>query len=249
MSRVINTTPHDCHMYLADNTVITYPKTKELTIRSRLYDDGPREPIDGRMDVVGNGHFMPDLNSIKFDFQDGDVVIVSMVDGLGIQNSSKEDFLSAFQKKKIRFVSPDSGPEYSIRNEKGQILGCRRFVEYYGPFGQWTHMPCRACEGLNKEHNSYCLERGNKCPSIKTVGDLLLELIKEDQANNVDTQPKVFAYSLANPGKGCIVDISTHDAMIHFNLRSHDKNEKCCDTCLLVKDSPTSVNEEEGDMK
>ncbi len=133
--RIINTTPHEVSVFnpITKHSV-TFPADKKYSIRGGYIPD-PKQSDVGGIEVFENGEYTQE--AIPFELRDGDILIVSMVTGNCVEEMTEAEFEKVFQGKKVRVVSPGSGPLNSKRDAGGKILESLQFVEYF-PKGKGT---------------------------------------------------------------------------------------------------------------
>lgn len=129
MDRVFNATPHDVVVRIeAIKDTVKFEKSTDLTLRCDWESGGEAESTFG-IKVLKNGPYSltapPD-----FKFKDGDVIITSQIVGNAVEAMTPQDFSVIFQGKKVRIVSPGSGPDQAERTKEGQIKESFLLIEY-----------------------------------------------------------------------------------------------------------------------
>lgn len=130
-ARVLNLTPHTVTFKrpggLADLVYEPNSMFGPNGIRADWTSSGEGECMEG-VPVWLNGPYK--LGSIDAsELEDGDILIVSMLVGQGVEKLYREEFNALFQGKKLRFVSPGSGPGQCER-VAGAITKSLLFIEY-----------------------------------------------------------------------------------------------------------------------
>lgn len=111
LAAAINTTPHDIVYYADGKAVKTFPKAVDSL---RLTSAETEAFTNDGMPVVSAPKFTGVVGTLP-----PGPILVSMPVG---------NFLATTGRKEV--FGPDTGPESVVRDDKGQIIGCKRFVQY-----------------------------------------------------------------------------------------------------------------------
>lgn len=109
-----NLTPHDVNVILNDGTQIVFPKTGIVPRASEVREN--LEPING-IPVVKISYGQ--VECLPTDLDKNGFYIVSMLVG---------PLMTAMGFTNV--YGPDTSPSGAVRNEKGQVTGCKGLVKY-----------------------------------------------------------------------------------------------------------------------
>ena len=108
----INCTPHDIHFYKADKSVKTYPAAADPV---RLVSAKITGTMIGGVPVITAPKYIETSGALP----ESGPIFVSVPVGY---------YLAAQGRTEV--FGPDTGPLGVIRDDDGNIIGCKRFVQY-----------------------------------------------------------------------------------------------------------------------
>ncbi len=115
MSDLINCTPHDVHVHLADGKFVTYPPSGTV-VRMQSAEQVLMRTLDNGVPVKGAQQFTSVVDIPKGHAP----IIVSMPVGQFLQQARCERHV----------YGPDTSPAGAIRDDQGRIVGTRGLVQY-----------------------------------------------------------------------------------------------------------------------
>jgi len=130
MEKILNLTPHDVVIYMENEPVATFPSIGSIRLTEKIKK---ANPIIGIPTVVTTFDGVSVVLSQNFCTQVQDAVIIV---SLPVLQAVKENpFLLEKIKKVLRekgiflktIVAPDTGNDSVVRDDKGRIVGVRRF--------------------------------------------------------------------------------------------------------------------------
>lgn len=124
MSDLLNFTPHDIILYdpnARDKIVLVIPREHESI---RLDEEKEREILYHLDDIIPVST-PPKYHGLNRDIPKNKGIIVSQLVAEFLLNQSRDDYPEIG-----RIYVPDTGNEAVVRNEKGQIIGTTRLIQY-----------------------------------------------------------------------------------------------------------------------
>jgi len=130
MEKVLNLTPHDVVIYKDNKPVAVFPSAGSIRLTEKIKE---ASPVAGIPTVVTEFDGVSVVLSQDFCTQVQDAVVIV---SLPVLQATKENPFILEKIKKVlndknvnlkAIVAPDTGNDSVVKNEKGQIIGVKRF--------------------------------------------------------------------------------------------------------------------------
>ena len=128
MKGLLNLTPHDITVFKENGEKVVIPSSGTLRLA---------EEVLGTEEVEGVECVRKRFTGVDIELREGitaDGVRVIVVSGIsGMMFALSSEFRSELFRKiggEVSIIAPDTGPQSVIKDEKGRIVGVRRFCRY-----------------------------------------------------------------------------------------------------------------------